>query len=88
MLEAANERLSDREENEAYLAAKAGEVYVLYFTKGGSVTVDLADAPAALRLRWVDISSGEWAAESTVTGGSAVIIEAPDDRGHVAVITQ
>ncbi|MBT3268445.1 hypothetical protein HN371_14915 [Candidatus Poribacteria bacterium] len=87
-LEAANERLSDREENEAYLAAKAGEVYVLYFTKGGSVTVDLADAPAALRLRWVDISSGEWAAESTVTGGSAVIIEAPDDRGHVAVITQ
>ncbi|MBT7097505.1 hypothetical protein HN937_09030, partial [Candidatus Poribacteria bacterium] len=87
-LEPANARLSGREENEAYLTAKAGEVYVLYFTRGGSVTVDLADAPETVRLRWLDISSGEWADESSVAGAGALSIEAPDDRGWLAVITE
>ena len=87
-LEPANARLSSREENEAYLTAKAGDVYVLYFTKGGSVTVDLADAPETLRLRWLDISSGEWADESSVAGAGALGVEAQDNRGWLAVITE
>ena len=35
------ELLSDRESDEAYLAARPGESYALYFTDGGSVTLDL-----------------------------------------------
>jgi hypothetical protein len=87
-LTANNELLSDREENEAYLAAKAGEAYVVYFTKGGQVTVDLSDAPAALRLRWLDVTSGEWGSETPAAGGGPLAIEAPDERGWVAVITK
>lgn len=85
-LEPANERVGDREANEAYLVAAPGEVYALYFTKGGSVTVDLADAPAGSRLRWLDVSSGDWAGESSITTGAATRVEAPGDGGWVAVI--
>ena len=42
-VEAANELLSDREPNEAYLAAAPGAAYALYFTDGGSLRVDLTD---------------------------------------------
>jgi hypothetical protein len=36
--------LSERERNEAYLAARPGEYYALYFTNGGSVDLDLSGA--------------------------------------------
>ncbi len=40
-VEPANELLSDRAENEAYLAAQPGVAYALYFTNGGAVGLDL-----------------------------------------------
>ena len=49
----ANELLSDRAENEAYLAARPGQAYALYFTDGGSpnradrqAVSSLTDGPA------------------------------------------
>jgi hypothetical protein len=44
-VEEANELLSDRPRNEAYVAARAGAAYALYFTDGGSVGLDLRAAP-------------------------------------------
>lgn len=38
------ELLGKREKDEAYLAAQPGEQYLLYFTDGGSVDLDLSDA--------------------------------------------
>ena len=87
-LTAANDRLSDRAENEAYVAVKRGETYALYFTKGGQVTVDLSDALSEMRLRWLDVTSGEWGSDAPVAGGGPLAVEAPDDRGWVAVITR
>ena len=46
---------------EAYLAAKPGEKYVLYFTQGGTVDLDL-DAYEGFNfdLDWINIDTGEW----------------------------
>jgi len=82
-LEPANELLKDRKDNEAYLAARPGQAYALYFTDGGSVRLDLSKAPGRYDLRWIDIASGDWGKSETLNGGKAVIVAAPA-KGHWA----
>jgi len=85
-LEPTNDLLSDREENEAYLAAAPGKAYALYFTNGGSVGLDLREAPGTFSLRWISIASGEWAGDATLTGGQVVPVAAPGEGMWVAAI--
>ncbi len=85
----ANELLSERQTNEAYLAAKPGKMYALYFPDGGSVRLNLSDAPGRFQLRWIDIGSGQWGPKKQITGGDKVEITAPG-KGHwaAAVVKQ
>jgi hypothetical protein len=80
-VEPANQLLSERENNEAYVAAKAGESYALYFTDGGSVKLELKGASGQLDVRWIDIGTGEWGKREKIKGGSVVTIAAPG-KGH------
>lgn len=80
-VEPANELLSDRSENEAYLAAKPGTAYALYFTDGGAVGLDLKKAQGAWEVCWIEIGSGQWGPRETVQGGDVVSIKAPG-KGH------
>ncbi len=82
----ANERLSDRNENAAYLAADPGEAYALYFTAGGSVGVDLSDVQGELELRWISIDSGDWGETASISGGGVIAVEAPSNGNWLAVI--
>ncbi|RPJ83032.1 MAG: hypothetical protein EHM18_14965 [Acidobacteria bacterium] len=75
--------LSDREANEAYLAARPGVAYALYFPNGGSVALDLQAAPGRFEVRWIDIGSGEWAKRETIEGGTRTTLSAPAE-GHWA----
>lgn len=84
----ANERLADREENEAYLAARPGTAYALYFTRGGSVTLDLSDTPGELLVKWIDIGSGDWGPEARIAGGAKVLVQTPRDGNWVAAIVR
>ena len=79
----ANELLSERAANEAYLAAKPGRAYALYFTNGGSVGLDLKAAAGAFDVRWIEIETGEWGKRETIAGGSVVKVNAPG-KGHWA----
>ncbi len=58
--------LSDREDNEAYLAADEGEKYIIYFTHGGAVDLDLSSYEKPFILNWVSVNSGEWGSESAL----------------------
>ena len=78
--------LRGREDNEAYLAAKPGEAYALYFTDGGAVDLDLRGHDKAFELRWVNIGTGEWGETVEVRGGRWRAIEAPGDGHWVAAI--
>jgi len=92
------ELLSDRESNEAYLAAKPGERYALYFTNGGSVGLNLSDATGAFDVTWISVSMGvrtQTAAtlgyrfmEKTIEGGGVVTLSAPYKGGWVSAIVK
>jgi len=83
-LEPANHLLSDREKYEAYLAAKPGHAYALYFTDGGSVGLDLKNSPGPFEVRWLDIATGEWGKRDSIAGGEIVTLNAPA-KGHWVV---
>jgi hypothetical protein len=53
-----NELLSERDENEAYLASKPGEVYVVFFPDSGKVTLDLSNYTSDFTLKWMDVRKG------------------------------
>lgn len=91
------ELLSDRESNEAYLAAKPGEKYALYFTNGGSVGLDLSKARGTFSVTWISVSMGvpvqtaqPGSARPTakVEGGGVVKLTAPYKGGWVAAIVK
>ena len=82
-VEPANELLSDRAENEAYLAAKPGVAYALHLTNGGAVGLDLTRIHGPFDVRWIDIRTGEWGKHEPIQGGSVVTLRAPAD-GHWA----
>jgi hypothetical protein len=80
--------LSEREEDEAYLAADPGNKYILYFTDGGSVRLDLTSHKNKFTMIWVNIQTAEETKETTVTGGGKIKIDAPDKGGWAAVIVK
>jgi hypothetical protein len=84
--------LTERQSDEAYLAADPGKDYILYFTKngGGSVGLKLDSYPdTKFNLSWINIGTGEWGPTATISGGSTVTIERPDGSSHwVATIVR
>ncbi len=80
--------LSNRESDEAYLSARPGKQYVLYFTEGGSVGLNLKEHRGKFRLRWINIRTGDWADSATISGGKVVTIKAPDKAPWVATIVR
>ena len=85
-VEPATSLLCDRKAGEAYLAAKCGQAYALYFPHGGSVGVDLGEHPVRFELRWINPATGQWGGRADVTGGK-VVISAPDAGAWVAALT-
>lgn len=87
-VEPANQLLSDRAENEAYLAARPGVAYALYFTNGGSVGLNLKDAPGRFEIRWIDIATGQWGKREQLDGGGVATLTAPAEGHWAAAIVQ
>ena len=85
-VQAANELLSDRTANEAYLAAAAGSAYALYFPAGGEVRVDLTAAGGPLVAHWINIDSGEWGASRHIAGGEKILLGPPAQGNWAAAI--
>lgn len=82
----ANDLLSEREANEAYLAADAGTSYVLYFPKGGEVKIDFSDASGPMIAYWIDIDAGVWGPVQDIDEGKKSLITPPDQGNWVAAI--
>ncbi len=90
--------LSERESNEAYLAAQPGKSYALYFTDGGSVGLDLSDAQSVFEVTWISVSMGLSTRTSatggyrqtpkTIQGGRVVTLSAPYQGGWVAALVR
>ena len=85
----ANNLLSDRGKNEAYITADAGRFYAAYFPVGGKVQVDISAAKGPLVARWIDIESGEWGPTQSFGNGDKITVAAPSKRNWaVAIVAQ
>lgn len=92
------ELLSHRSRNEAYLTAQPGVSYAVYFTNGGSVTLDLSKAPGTFEITWISVSMGITVRSSqqggyrlmdpTLEGGKLVTLTAPYKGGWVAALVR
>ena len=82
----ANELLSDRDPNEAYLAADRGHAYAAYFPAGGEVGLDLSDAKGKLSARWINIETGQLGPEQELTGGRRVRLPPPSEENWAVAI--
>ncbi len=84
------ELLTERQANEAYLAANPGEQYVIYFTYGGSVGLDLSESRGDFKLNWISITEGTMPdfGKIIIEGGSIVTITAPFKGGWIAALTR
>ena len=82
----ANGLLSDRDPNEAYLAANPGTAYALYFPSGGEVQVDFSSAKGPLSVHWIDIGAGEWGQTQEIAGGDKTSLAAPGIGNWAAAI--
>jgi hypothetical protein len=85
-VEPANELLSDRAANEAYLAADRGRAYAIYFPAGGNVLLDLSDVQTTLQAHWINIDTGEAGPQQTLRGGAKIAVAPPDTQNWAAAI--
>jgi hypothetical protein len=75
--------LSERKEDEAYLLAREGVRYGLYFPKSsGSVKLDLINQRKSFKVQWIDIGKGEISQKSTIDGGELLSIKVPYQVEH------
>jgi hypothetical protein len=80
--------LSNREENEAYLAFIPGEQYAVYFPDGGSVNLDMSGTDGNFTMKWLDISSSTWSDQVSLQPEAAIEITAPGDGQWLALIVR
>ncbi len=87
-IEAHEELLGERKENEAYLAADPSGAYVLFFCSGGAVTLNLTGGEGDFEGRWIEVATGEWGDELALAGGGWRELTAPGDEPWVAVLVR
>ncbi len=63
-----------------YALSNPGKEYVVYFTAGGSVALDLLEVVGTLKVRWYNPRNGEWKEDNAVMGGGYETFAAPDGQ--------
>ena len=78
------ELLSGREENEAYVAAKRADAYVVYFPQGGAV--GLHAGPGRYDVHWIGLGTNGPGGAIEVGGAAPTALEAPGADHWLAVL--
>jgi hypothetical protein len=69
-----------KNENTTFCLTKAGELYLVFFAKGGTTDLDLSDAKGDFQVKWFNPRQGGSLTEGTVkqvTGGKSVALGNP-----------
>jgi hypothetical protein len=81
-----NTLLTNRKENEAYLACKKDETYAVFFTDGGEVELNLKGVEKEFKVQWYSVRTGEIDSEGTLSGNKNVKLTAPGELEWIALI--
>lgn len=73
-------------QNKAFMAAKAGRCYVIYFSDGGEVKLDLQQHRYYYMLHFINTKTGKWGDKIKIMGGKKTKIITPNADGWLAVI--
>ena len=87
-LKAATELLSDRDSNEAYLAASRSSAYVVYFPAGGRVGLDVSGSKGPFTLNWINIETGQSSAPKRVVDCDEITLSPPSRGNWVVAVVQ
>ena len=87
----ANALLSNRQDNQAYVAADVGRSYIVYFPAGGEVKLDLSAATSPLQLHWIniDVARGDTSDQhppSHLSAEQQMLLTVPGQGNWVAVV--
>lgn len=85
-VEPAPELLSQRDANEAYVAAEKDGALAVYFPAGGNVQLDLSAVTGLLTVHWININTGEYGDQEEITGGGSVTLSSPGAGNWAAAI--
>ncbi len=86
--DAGHKRLSNREEDEAYLTRIEGKQYAVFFTNGGEVNLQLPEGKNSWQIRWLDVSNIEWNQMHSRTMQNNLKLTAPNSGLWVALVTK
>lgn len=80
--------LRGAEGNTAYLSARDGEDYVIYFPKNGVIELDLTGHANEFIVRWINTENARWGNSHEIEGGTFTELRAVNENGSIAVITR
>ena len=78
--------LTENEKGEAYISAKEGEYYLIYFTDEGNVKLDLSKQKGIYTTRWIDINKAEWIEQKEIKAGILIELTARNKNGCIVVL--
>lgn len=78
--------LRNTEENKAYVTAKEGKWYVVYFTHPCMVNLDLTSAKGSFAVEWIPVEKADWDMKDIISGGKTVEIISKYNGDAFAVI--
>ena len=81
-----NPLLFDRAENEAYCRAVAGKEYIVYFTDGGEVKLNVEATGGQFEIRWLSVLDSEWTETKSVSGIDRLTLSCPGTGHYIAVV--
>jgi hypothetical protein len=80
-----NHLLQNREENEAYCRFTDKKDFIIFFTDGGEVELELTIGN--YHLKWLEAETASWTNESTIISSGKINLAAPDKGLWFAVIS-
>jgi len=81
-----NDLLGEREPNEAYCSANPGTEYAVFFTNGGTVTLDTSAIEDTATMEWLNVLKSEWLPAETVQNTALLRLECPSQDYWVVLI--
>ena len=78
--------LTENEKGEAYISAREGENYLIFFSNKGNVKLDLSKQKGRFTVRWIDIKNAEWIWQEEINAGKMIDLKAKSKNGCFAVL--